>query len=365
MTPPSISPFSGVNNLIFQEKIMGIFNKSASASASNSTTSVKDYNYYIERGFNIISLNIGSNHRYLDNNTETNKKTPLISNKGRISFSEKDGEFKGVFFTGQICGFKLWSKSKNQFIDPPAVSKGTDGLDKTDPDAKPTGFVGVYMISAINILNSAYELFDLEGEDEEAEKCNKAIKEIRNLDFLVRQEISFDIPCTKEELIRQQQRLDQAQRNARREGRSAGALQSSLVLAVKLEVPKAGVFQPIIKVHEIISWEEAYMPLPVAGKLTLSGEDTDQLMKMAEELHNEEEAQKALDKSMAKAVLNLVNEGGTNRTRANNKRRDAYRKAKYEENKKKEEEQKVVSKSEEEIEEINEIDLEELGSMSM
>lgn len=342
---------------------MGIFNQSA---AQKEVEVVKDFNYYNERGFTIIAFNIGADERFYDPSKRANRQeewaTPITSNKGRISCA-KNGS---VFFTGTIAGFYQWSPTRKQFVSPPAVRKDDrTKLDTTDPDAKPTGFVGLYMMAAVNCAKSAMELFLEDGEIELAEKAEVATKKAKNLNFLVNQEIAFDLPLHHDVVVKQSQVLRNKRLSASKHGRTAGSLQATLVLAVKIAFPKAGILQPIIKVHEILSWEGEYMPLPIAGRLELTPDQADSLMLEAESLWDEQAANSSLEKSMGQAAINLlVGDGtgvGTTRTRNNSERRDRYRKEKA----KKEAQQAAFSEPQADIEEISEEDLDSLGSLGI
>lgn len=344
---------------------MGIFNSSNSQGSDSAV--VKNYDYYTERGFNIIAFNIGANERFYEGKQES---TPITSNKGRISCS-KNGS---VFFTGTIAGFYQWSPSKQQFIAPPAV-KQDNGLDVTDPDAKPTGFVGMYMMASVNCAKSAMELFLEEGDIELAEKAEEAIKKAKNLNFLVNQEIAFDLPTTHPVVLAQSQALRNKKQTALKNGRTAGSLQATLVLAVKIAFPKSGIFQPIIKVSEILAWDGEYMPLPLSGRVDVSAFQADKLMQQAETTWDEKTATISLEKSMGEAVINLVcgDNAGTSRSRRSNeyRKRNTQKKAQktafqaFQEPNVEPSITPTESQIEAEIEVISEDDLDSLGSMGI
>lgn len=343
-----------------KQKIMGIFN-SAKSQASESAV-VKNYDYYTERGFNIIAFNIGANERFYEGKQES---TPITSNKGRISCS-KNGS---VFFTGTIAGFYQWSPSKQQFIAPPAV-KQDNGSDVTDPDAKPTGFVGMYMMASVNCAKSAMELFLEEGDLDLAEKAEEATKKARNLNFLVNQEIAFDLPTTHQVVLSQSQALRSKKQTALKNGKTAGSLQATLVLAVKIDFPKSGIFQPIIKVSEILAWDGEYMPLPLAGRVNVSAFQADELMQQAETLWDEQAASISLEKSMGEAVINLVcgDNAGTTRTKRTNeyRKRNAQKKAQQAAFQASQENVDTsIASTEPQIEEISEDDLDSFGSLGV
>lgn len=340
---------------------MGIFNSSKPQSSESAV--VKNYDYYTSLGFTIIALNIGANERFYEGKQTS---TPITSNKGRISCSANGS----VFFTGTIAGFYQWSKTKNQFIAPPAV-RNENGVDVTDPDAKPTGFVGMYMRAAYNAAKDAIDLFTEDGELDKAIQAEEAMKKAQNLNFLVNQEIAFDLPTNHQVVTTQSQTLRNKRQKASKEGRSAGVLQATLVLAVKIAFPKAGILQPIIKVHEILSWESEYMPLPIAGRIELTDDQAETLMLEAETMWDEQSATVSLDKSMGQAAINLLvgDNAGTSRSRRSNeyRKRNAQKKAQkaafqafQEPNV-----EPTESQIEAEIEEISVDDLDSLGSMGI
>ena len=141
-------------------------------------------------------------------------------------------------------------------------------------------------------------------------------------------------------------------------------------MAVKIAFPKAGILQPIIKVHEILSWESEYMPLPIAGRIELTDDQAETLMLEAETMWDEQSASASLDKSMWQAAINLLvgDNAGTSRSRRTNefKKRNVQKKAQQAAFQALQESNVDTSiPPQDDIEEISDDDLDSLGSMGI
>ncbi|MBD2201625.1 hypothetical protein H6G33_09720 [Calothrix sp. FACHB-1219] len=357
----------GINMSLFAKLRAAANNVEVSVEAAPAKLSDTFAKYY-EKGQMIVAINVGANEKYYERRgSEDKSSTPIVSNKMGIRLNQ-DGS---VFVKGLMTGIFYWSENRKSWIAPPAVEKNKEGIEVPGIKSKPQGFIGTYMGGILFTLNDYISRMQEDGEIELAAKVEKLKKDKLTLSFMCQQEISFDLPCSHDQVIEQADRLRAERQIALDSGKKAGVLGNTLVLAITLEFSENpdAFMTPIVKVQKVLSWTEDYMPLETCGKLRVDGEMAEDLEAYAiEQTFNEKEAEIKAANAMAQAAINLLtpDEGGVAGTRTSRRTAD-YKRAR----RKQKQEQFLLNEAARNLEveqskaEVEEIDEDDMMSMSM
>lgn len=277
---------------------------SASVSKSVSSAGV-DYNDYLAAGYSVISMNIYPANK--DAGEDMSGSTYLTTEHGALRYSTKTSS---VFYSGLLTPFSVWNGQG--WTEPTSVRKSEAGM-VAGPTSKPSALVGLYHMAVREMISAAVDEAKITG-DVEALDLAEAAKAKLDINFMVNQKVSFDITGLgmKQLVDKRNQLLKSGQR-------------TRMAMAVKVELPQDGSeFKPCVRVVEVITMDEEYIPLPRAGMMNVNTDMMNSIQAQIDAEWTPEVLRQAGMKQMQSAAIDLLIGGGTTRTKSGN----AYRKQK-------------------------------------